>query len=79
MLAYDSITAFAERAKTLDSLDIAVLNAGVMKQTHAVASSTGHEDTIQVNYLSTALVALLLLPILKDKAKADEPGHLVWV
>lgn len=39
MLFYDSITAFAERAKTLERLDIAVLNAGIMKQTHAAASS----------------------------------------
>ncbi|KAF4627994.1 hypothetical protein G7Y89_g10159 [Cudoniella acicularis] len=79
MLSYDSITAFAERAKTLERLDIAVLNAGIMKQTHATTSSTGHEDTIQVNFLSTALLTILLLPILKAKAKANEPGHLVWV
>jgi NAD(P)-dependent dehydrogenase (short-subunit alcohol dehydrogenase family) len=79
MLFCDSITAFAERAKTLERLDIAVLNVGIMKQTHAAASSTGHEDTIQVNFLSTALLTILLLPILKAKAKTSEPGHLVWV
>jgi len=89
MLSYESITAFVERVKTLERLDIAVLNAGIMKQTHEVASSTSHEESIQVNYLSTALLTILLLPILKVKAKAkvssndalnDTPeAHLIWV
>jgi len=89
MLSYESIIAFVERVKTLERLDIAILNAGIMKQTYEVALSTGHEETIQVNYLSTALLAILLLPILKVKAKAkastnDAPNdtleaHLVWV
>jgi short-subunit dehydrogenase involved in D-alanine esterification of teichoic acids len=51
MLSYDSITAFAERAKTLEHLNIAILNAGIMKQTHAINPSTGHEESIQVNFL----------------------------
>ena len=80
MLSYDSITAFVERTKTLEGLDIAILNAGIMKQTYNVAPSTGHEETIQVNVLSTALLAILLLPILKAKASnKTEQGHLVWV
>jgi NAD(P)-dependent dehydrogenase (short-subunit alcohol dehydrogenase family) len=79
MLDYESITTFVERVKGLDGLDIAVLNAGVMKQTFDTTSITGHEDTIQVNFLSTALLAILLLPILKAKSKPNEPGRLVWV
>jgi short chain dehydrogenase len=62
MLSYDSITAFAERTKTLKRLDIVVLNAGIMKQIYELAPSTSHEETIQVNFLSTALLAILLLP-----------------
>lgn len=82
MLSYESVTAFAERSKTLESLDIAILNAGVMKQTYDTAPSTGHEESIQVNYLSTALLTILLLPLLKSKAEANnrtDPGHLVWL
>jgi NAD(P)-dependent dehydrogenase (short-subunit alcohol dehydrogenase family) len=80
MSSYDSITTFVERTKTLERLDIAILNAGIMKQTYEIVSSTGHEETIQVNFLSTALLAILLLPILKAKASnASEQGHLVWV
>jgi len=81
MLSYESITTFVERIKGLPSLDIAVLNAGVMKQIYTTSSSTGHEDTTQVNFLSTALLAILLLPILnpKSKSKPNELGCLVWV
>jgi len=80
MLSYDSITAFAERTKTLEHLDIVILNAGIMKQTHTIDPSTGHEESIQVNFLSTALLTILLLPILKAKAQnTTEQGHLVWV
>ncbi|TVY83916.1 Short-chain dehydrogenase/reductase tropG [Lachnellula suecica] len=76
MLSYESITAFVERAQALERLDIAILNAGIMKQTHTLAPATSHEESIQVNYLSTALLTILLLPVLKVKAK---DAHLVWV
>jgi NAD(P)-dependent dehydrogenase (short-subunit alcohol dehydrogenase family) len=82
MMSYDSVTAFEERATTLESLDITILNAGIMKQTYNTAPSTGHEESIQVNFLSTALLTILLLPILKFKAETNnrtEPGHLVWL
>jgi NAD(P)-dependent dehydrogenase (short-subunit alcohol dehydrogenase family) len=44
-----------------------------------VSSSTGHEETFQVNYLSTALLALLLLPALKNKNPSGAPGRLTLV
>jgi NAD(P)-dependent dehydrogenase (short-subunit alcohol dehydrogenase family) len=79
MLSYDSITAFVERTKTLKRLDIVLLNAGIMKQTHALAP-TGHEETVQVNVLSTGLLNILLLPVLKAKiSDMGEPGRIVWV
>jgi NAD(P)-dependent dehydrogenase (short-subunit alcohol dehydrogenase family) len=40
--------------------------------------STGHEEMFQVNYLSTALLALLLLPILKN-TPSGTPGRLTLV
>ncbi|PFH62257.1 hypothetical protein XA68_14388 [Ophiocordyceps unilateralis] len=63
--SYDSVRAFADRCATLPRLDIAILNAGLTKMSYTVASETEHEMTLQVNYLSTALLAILLLPILK--------------
>ncbi|OTB01942.1 hypothetical protein M426DRAFT_74871 [Hypoxylon sp. CI-4A] len=60
LLSYDSIIAFADRCKTLDRLDIAILNAGVYK----------------VNYLANALLTILLLPIIREKTAGRSPGHI---
>ncbi|KAI1131076.1 hypothetical protein F5Y10DRAFT_89387 [Nemania abortiva] len=69
---YDSVVSFAERVKReLTRLDIAVLNAGIYPIKRTVNESTGHDEIIQVNYLSTALLAFLLLPI----AKAVRPNQ----
>lgn len=77
MSSYDSIQAFARRAQSeLVRLDMVILNAGVRKLTFETVRSTGHEETIQINYLSTALLAILLLPVLKSKAPAGSPGRL---
>ena len=62
---YGSVVAFAERAKTLHRLDIAVLNAGMCPANRVFNEKTGHDEIIQVNYLSTALLAILLLPVVK--------------
>lgn len=80
MESYDSIQAFTRRAEVeLVRLDIAILNAGVQGADFVTVPSTGHEKLIQVNYLSTALLAILLLPILKSKSPAGEPGRLTIV
>jgi NAD(P)-dependent dehydrogenase (short-subunit alcohol dehydrogenase family) len=76
--SYSSISDFAERAKTLDHLDIAVLNAGLWKVTESF-SATGYEETIQVNYLSNMLLTLLLLPIIRDKKVGNDAGRIVVV
>jgi NAD(P)-dependent dehydrogenase (short-subunit alcohol dehydrogenase family) len=77
--SYESITAFAERTKTLERLDITIHNAGLIKKTFNKNDSTGHEETVQVNYLALALFTLLLLPIIKEKNSPEQPGHLVLV
>ncbi|OQE37254.1 hypothetical protein PENCOP_c010G00889 [Penicillium coprophilum] len=64
---YGSVVAFAERAKSLPRLDIVVLNIGIGNATRVFNPKTGHDEMIQVNYLSTALLTLLLLPIVKEK------------
>ena len=77
---YDSIVAFTEKAKGLARLDIVVLNAGIAPATLSFNPKTGHSECIQVNYLSTALLAILLLPILKDKrANQPEPSRMTFV
>ncbi len=80
MDSYESIQAFARRVESLTRVDIVLLNAGVMKLTFTTVKSTGHQETIQVNYLSTALLAMLLLPTLKTKGKsAGVTPHLTIV
>ena len=65
MLSYPSIKAFAARAASeIPSLDVAVLNAGVLVSTFE-KSEYGWEKTLQVNTISTALLGMLLLPKLK--------------
>lgn len=67
MESYDSVRAFASRCESLNRIDIAILNAGLIKTSYTVVRATGNEVTLQVNYLSTALLTILLLPILKAK------------
>ncbi|KAI0009468.1 retinol dehydrogenase 12 [Xylariaceae sp. FL0662B] len=76
---YESVTAFVERTKGLDRLDIVVLNAGQASITRKINQSTGHDECIQVNYLSNALLAILLLPVLKAKNSPQRPGRLAVV
>jgi NAD(P)-dependent dehydrogenase (short-subunit alcohol dehydrogenase family) len=73
---FASVKKFAERANTeLPRLDIALLNAGLWNRDYN-KSPEGWEETLQVNTLSTSLLALLLLPKLKDSAYDANPSHL---
>ena len=59
-----SVKAFAERVdRDVKRLDVALLNAGVNKRRYELRE--GWEETVQVNLLGTALLALLLLPKLR--------------
>jgi retinol dehydrogenase 12 len=67
-----SVLEFANRVnKELPRLDIAALNAGVATELYK-ASKDGWEETLQVNVISTAYLAILLLP--KMYATADQYG-----
>lgn len=80
MASYESIQAFASRVeKDLTRLDIVILNAGLVKQHFDIIKGTGHEESIQVNYLSTVLLNILLLPALKTKSPLSAPGRLTIV
>jgi NAD(P)-dependent dehydrogenase (short-subunit alcohol dehydrogenase family) len=67
---YQSIGAFVNKCKALDRIDIVLLNAGIQNSTFKLTPSTRHEQSFQVNYISTALLSILLLPVLKAKKQA---------
>lgn len=80
MGSYTSIQSFVTRVHLeLSRLDIVILNAGIQPQSFGKSKSTGHEVAIQVNYLSTWLLAILLLPELKVKPPSGTPGRLTIV
>ncbi|KAI8625909.1 retinol dehydrogenase 12 [Xylariaceae sp. FL1651] len=71
MESYDSIIAFVEQCKLLTKVTMVILNAGLRGgQTFTTTKDTSHEYSSQVNYISTALLAILLLPVLKSKRSA---------
>lgn len=62
MLDYTTIEAFASRVnREVDRLDYVVLNAGISPHAYK-KSAYGFESGLQVNLVSTTLLALLLLP-----------------
>ncbi|KAI0105014.1 retinol dehydrogenase 12 [Nemania sp. FL0031] len=80
MSSYDSITAFSEQCKSLPRIDIVILNAGLVSGgTFETVKETGHEYSFQVNYISTALLTLLLLPILKSKRVAGSKAPVLSI
>jgi NAD(P)-dependent dehydrogenase (short-subunit alcohol dehydrogenase family) len=80
MESYDSIQAFVRKCDTeLSRIDYTILNSGIGPMTFSTTRSTGHETTIQVNHISTMLLTILLLPILKAKSTRDNPARLTVV
>ncbi|KAI1675967.1 retinol dehydrogenase [Pyrenophora tritici-repentis] len=76
----ESVSAFATKCQNLGRLDMVILNAGVQNKDYVLSAKTGREQTFQVNYLSTIMLAVLLLPILKSKASlAGKPARLTVV
>ncbi|KAK2055325.1 retinol dehydrogenase 12 [Colletotrichum caudatum] len=79
MESYESVRGFAARCKKdLSRIDFVILNAAVVAQSYMRARE-GHELMLQVNYLSTVLLALLLLPAMREKRPEGEPARLVLV
>ncbi|KAL9010690.1 MAG: hypothetical protein Q9173_004398 [Seirophora scorigena] len=64
--SYESVKQFAQRALALPRLDILLENAGVATRFYRQAEED--ESTITVNVVSTFLLALLLLPKLRETA-----------
>ena len=66
MQSYDSIKAFCVKANSLPRLDAALLNAGIMTKYFKIVA--GYESTITTNVIGTFLLALGLLPKMKQSA-----------
>ncbi|ETN47003.1 uncharacterized protein HMPREF1541_01193 [Cyphellophora europaea CBS 101466] len=72
--SYDSVKAFAARAqRELERLDIAVLNAAVA--TGKYGNPEGLESHITVNFVSTFMLLILLLPLMRSTAQKLKPGE----
>ncbi|KAI0142746.1 short-chain dehydrogenase/reductase [Xylariaceae sp. FL1272] len=81
LISFDSVESFVEelRKSTNDKLDVALLNAG-MGNPNFQKAPTGWEMAVQVNVLSTALMAVLLLPLLRATAARGGPApHMTFV
>jgi NAD(P)-dependent dehydrogenase (short-subunit alcohol dehydrogenase family) len=79
MGSFKSVQEFASRVnRELPALHVALLNAGVMHRDY-VLSYDGWEDTLQVNTLSTALLALLLIPKLRGTSSSQYQAYLTIV
>ncbi|KAK7935895.1 short-chain dehydrogenase/reductase family protein [Apiospora marii] len=85
MASFRSVRAFAERCgRELPQgrLHAAVLNAGLGAfEFRRVGEGRGRETMLQVNYLASALLALLLLPLMKPSPTdpVREPGRLTLI
>lgn len=76
LCSYDSIQTFAAKADSeLARIDIMILNSGRFRFEYHRVDNTGHEEDLQVNYLSTVLLLILLLPSLKAKRIPGHPPH----
>lgn len=78
MASYESVQEFSQRCAALERLDTVILNASVFSSGFRVCG-TGHEEALQVNYLSNALLSILLLPTLRDRSPDGSPGRLTIV
>ncbi|KAF2432068.1 short-chain dehydrogenase/reductase-like protein [Tothia fuscella] len=76
--SYNSVKAFAARASTLDRIDVLLENAGISTSKFSIMED--NESSITVNVVSTFLLALLMMPKLKEMSKKfNKQPHLVIV
>ena len=79
LVSYDSIRAFVRQCTALENINFVIVSSAVVSNGFRVNPSTGHEEMLQVNYLSVALLSVLLLPILKAKRNQERPARLTLV
>lgn len=66
LLSFESVRAFAARASKLDRLDAVLENAGILTRQFRIFE--GYESQVATNVIGTFLLALLILPKLKETA-----------
>ncbi|KAG0700362.1 short-chain dehydrogenase [Suillus ampliporus] len=77
--SFDSVRSFVNRFEAKGcTVDALIANAGVATGTYA-KTPDGYETTLQVNYLSTALLSILMLPHLIKTGTPENPSRLVIV
>lgn len=77
MSDYSSVLAFGNRINGLTTLDTFIANAGI--DTAEFVKVEGHESTLTVNVISTLLIAMLVIPKLRESSKVQKkPSHLVF-
>ncbi|KAI1170905.1 NAD(P)-binding protein [Nemania sp. FL0916] len=84
--SYESVVAFAQRAEQLPNrVDIVILNAAVTRGSFSLNPTTGHEEDVQTNYLSSVLLLVLFVGIFKKatlnaaEGARRPPGRIVLV
>ncbi|KAJ5279140.1 Short-chain dehydrogenase/reductase SDR [Penicillium angulare] len=75
-----SVQTFAHELKRqISTVDYLILNAGLGRISHE-RSASGHERSLQVNYLSNVLLLAELLPYLNDSAeRKGSPVRVTWI
>lgn len=69
MSTFTSIKTFADEVKSeVQSVDYVLLNAGLTNKDFKMGEE-GYEETLMVNCLGTAMLAVLLLPWMKEKGR----------
>jgi len=67
--SFAQVRDFVERLKALDRPIVALINNAGTLPRHSRLSPDGYEHTIQVNFLSTALLSLLVYPLMEEDGK----------
>lgn len=78
MMTFSGCQEVGKKARELKNLDHVLLTAGILSFNRR-ESPEGWETSIQINFLSTALIALLLLPLLKSSPGNPNPPVLTFV
>lgn len=80
LASFDNVRSFVDRfiAEGPERLNVLIANAGTFKPAYT-RTQDDWEVMLQVNYLSVALLSILLLPHLLRSATCDDPSRLVLV
>lgn len=78
LMTFAGCQELGKKARELKNLDHVLMTAGILSF-HRRESPEGWETSIQVNFLSGALISLLLLPLLKSSPANPNPPVLTFV